>query len=92
MSGFDEYPNDQWIPHKRETWPWRIGILKNDVEFRHWHGHGADPEFTYEIVSAGTKVKIVMVSRFGDVGITKNLDAEMGYAARVSLDVLEKAE
>jgi len=35
-----------------------------------------------EKIPAGTNVRIVMVSRFGDVGITYNLN-ETGYVARV---------
>jgi len=31
----------------------------------------------------GTRVKVVMVSRFGDVGITTDLAAENGYSGRV---------
>ena len=38
---------------------------------------------------AGTRVKIVMVSSLGDVGVTPNLDAEHGYGARVMLDELD---
>jgi hypothetical protein len=41
------------------------------------------------VVKKGTPVKIVMVSRFGDVGITDNLKAEHGYHARVTFDQLE---
>ena len=80
----------QWVPHQRETWPWRVGKLKADTEFRTWHGHHADPEFTYRTVPAGTLVKIVMVSRLGDVGITTNLDVDTGYEARVLLEELER--
>lgn len=80
---------DEWIPHQPATWPWRVGTLKREVKFQIWHGHGAKPEFTYRMVPAGTKVKIVMVSRFGDVGITDNLAAEYGYSARISLDDME---
>jgi hypothetical protein len=79
----------QWVPHERETWPWQLATLRRPVGFRTWHGHGASPEFTYRTEPAGTKVKIVMVSRLGDVGITTDLDAEYGYDARVDLDVLE---
>lgn len=81
---------DEWVPHHPETWPWRIGRLKVETTFRKWHGHGADPEFTNYTVPAGTRVKIVMVSRFGDVGITRNLSAEHGYGARVLLTDLER--
>jgi hypothetical protein len=37
---------------------------------------------------AGTRVRVVMASRFGDVGITPKLDAEHGYVLRVGLDQL----
>jgi hypothetical protein len=33
----------------------------------------------------GKRVRLVMASRFGDVGITTNLKAERGYEARVGL-------
>lgn len=37
---------------------------------------------------AGRRVRVVMASRFGDVGITTNLDAERGYVARVAVEDL----
>lgn len=40
-------------------------------------------------IPAGTTVKIVMWSRFGDVGITDDLEAEHGYGARVNLSELK---
>lgn len=78
-----------WLPHDRETWPWRIGKLKVPIQLRSWHGHDANPEFTYRDVPAGAIVKIVMVSRMGHVGITDNLEAETGYQACVLLEELE---
>ncbi len=36
----------------------------------------------------GKRVRLVMASRMGDVGITTNLDAESGYRWRVSVDDL----
>ena len=48
------------------------------------HGHGLNepPLFaTYE----GKRVRVVMASRFGDVGITENLHAVSGYNKRVLL-------
>ncbi len=36
----------------------------------------------------GQRVRLVMASRFGDVGITRNLKAENGYELRVSMDDL----
>ena len=82
---------DQWIPHQRKTWPWRVGRLKRDVVFRIHNGLWREPgpEFTERTVPAGTPVKIVMVSRFGDVGITDDLAADRDYRARVSLNDIE---
>lgn len=36
----------------------------------------------------GKRVRLVMASRFGDVGITRKLDAENGYDKRVGLHEL----
>ena len=36
----------------------------------------------------GNRVRLVMASRMGDVGITNNLDAESGYTHRVGVDEL----
>ncbi len=36
----------------------------------------------------GDRVKVVMVSRFGDVGVTEDLDAVGHYGARLHLDDL----
>lgn len=36
----------------------------------------------------GAWVRVVMASRFGDVGITSNLDAENGYDDRVAVEDL----
>lgn len=41
------------------------------------------------IIPAGTPVKVVMVSRFGDCGITTDLKAENGYDSRVQPEELE---
>ena len=80
-----------FIPHKHESWPHRYAELKIDTKIRWWNGHYRKkgvPEFTYEVLPAGSTVKIVMASRFGDVGITPRLDEEYGYQARVTLDDL----
>lgn len=47
------------------------------------HGQGIAPPLfaTHD----GKRVKIVMASRFGDVGITENLSAKNGYSKRVFL-------
>jgi len=36
----------------------------------------------------GERVRLVMASRFGDIGITTNLDKNRGYQKRVSVDEL----
>lgn len=81
--------SEQWVPHQPETWPWRIGRLKKSVIFQIWHGHNATPQFTERKVAAGSTVKIVMVSRLGDVGITDDLTADHGYHARLPLKEIE---
>lgn len=50
------------------------------------HGYGKAPPLfaTY----AGERVRVVMASRFGDVGITPNLSAKSGYTRRVLLPEL----
>lgn len=37
-----------------------------------------------EVLPAGSKVKVVMYSRFGDVGITTDLTKEFGYSHRIN--------
>ena len=36
-----------------------------------------------KIIPAGQTLKIVMVSRFGDCGLTDNLNADYGYGVRI---------
>jgi hypothetical protein len=36
----------------------------------------------------GKRVRVVMASRFGDVGITEDLEAEHGYSERVAVEEL----
>ncbi len=63
-------------------------LIERDVTGHQWNGHdfmrGPDkPEFTDVPMPKGTRVKVVMVSRFGDCGITTDLKAENGYISRV---------
>jgi hypothetical protein len=48
------------------------------------------PEMKATPYKAGDLVKVVMVSRLGDCGITKDLEKEHGYAARVMPEELEE--
>jgi hypothetical protein len=83
---------EEWVPHERRTWPWSFGRLKRDVAgeryLQRWDKHG--PVVEPIPMPTGTLVRIVMVSRFGDVGITPNLDDSHGYVARVGLSDLER--
>jgi len=48
-----------------------------------WNGkHPSDENTTIETVPAGTTLRIVMVSRLGDCGLTDDLEAEHGYQTR----------
>lgn len=78
-----------YVPHEPKTWKYRYAKVKNATKLEHFKGHSANgPVFEVVNIPAGTMVKIVMASRFGDVGITEKLDAEYGYGARVSMDSL----
>ena len=65
--------------------------LKADVlgeEYRGtWSGKG--PDMRPVPMKAGQRVRVVMASRFGDVGITPNLKATRGYVTRVFVANLE---
>jgi|688.fasta_scaffold2758658_1 hypothetical protein len=79
-----------WVPHKPDTWQYKFATLRKPVEMwnykQRWVGN--EPQFDKVMCPAGTRVKIVMVSRFGDVGITEDLTKETGYGARVPLEDL----
>jgi len=59
-----------------------FAVLARDVIFNKWQGH--DKKDKVETILAGTKVKVVMASRMGDVGITDNLKVDNGYHYRVN--------
>ena len=59
------------------------------VVLRKWNGNhysSTEANMTDVHVPAGTTLKIVMVSRFGDCGLTDDLNADTGYSLRVDLD------
>lgn len=47
-----------------------------------------DPEPVLYAKYGGRRVRVVMASRFGDVGITYSLDSSRGYDLRTTLDTL----
>lgn len=55
-----------------------FAVLAKDMTFHDFNGQRT----TFRQVPAGTKVRVVMVSRMGDVGITDDLQAQTGYKAR----------
>ena len=58
-----------------------------DVTLGIWNGrHPPQENMTQVVVKKGSTLKIVMISRFGDVGLTNDLDAEHGYHTRVEPD------
>lgn len=79
-----------WMPHKESTWTYRYARLREPITLRYYTGNWKDNEPVMRNVpcAAGQWVKIVMVSRFGDVGITADLTADFNYGARVMLDSL----
>lgn len=79
-----------WKPHKPESWTHKFADLKESKVLQHYLGYWKDGQAAMRDVplEAGHPIKIVMVSRFGDVGITEDLDSENGYGLRVRLDDL----
>lgn len=65
----------------REDVPAYKGRIRRDAS-----GHVIEQT---ETLGAGVRIRIVMASRMGDVGITTNLRAVSGYDARVQVDQLE---
>jgi hypothetical protein len=77
--------NPTWIPHVPRTWPAHFGTLRSSLTIE----NGRTPStVAHRTLQAGTRVRIVMVSQFGDVGITDDLTSSRGYVARVSLQAL----
>lgn len=55
-----------------------------DLILHNWNGHHPVEENTTEVtVPAFSTLKIVMVSRFQDFGLTDDLDAQNGYQIRI---------
>ncbi len=80
-----------WTPHVHEDWPFRYMTTKVPVTLHKWNQrHPVESNTSAVELPIGTRVKIVMASRFGDVGITDDLTAEYGYHARILIDDLDK--
>lgn len=86
------WPEGSWQPHKRETWPFQFATVKEPTKLWDWDGSRdpfGTPIFIERWIPAGTRVRIVMVSRLGDVGITDVLTDERNYKTRVMLRALD---
>ena len=80
-----------WVPHRPLTWTHRYASLVESVLMRHFTGRHENNQPVMDIreCQPGTRVKITMVSRLGDVGITDDLSVDRGnYGARVALEDL----
>jgi len=83
---------DGWKPHQPDTWKARYGTLRNGLKMSHFTGDFGENDPVMRVVDcpAGTRVKIVMVSRFGDIGITEDLSGDRGgYGCRVYFSDLD---
>ena len=80
-----------WIAHEPSTWPFRYMTTKESITLKIWNqGRANEPEYSEKIHPVGTRVKIVMASRFGDVGITDDLQFGTSYHLRVNISELEQ--
>lgn len=78
----DEYIDDETAPKP----------LRDFLSHARAPAHGAflgTPKPLLFAVHNGKRVRVVMASRFGDVGITENLQAENGYSKRVMVSDLD---
>lgn len=80
-----------WVAHEPSTWPFRYMTTKEPITLKIWNQRRpGEPEYTEKPLPVGTRVKIVMASRMGDVGITDDLSAELGYHLRIDISELEQ--
>lgn len=81
---------DELYARKEEYRPTHAYVtVTQPVVLRKWNGKHyptTEANMTDVPVPAGTTLKIVMVSRFGDCGLTDDLNAENGYSLRVEWD------
>lgn len=84
MNGKDFYA--QFEPHDPRIESHVItGTLKRNVEMSDWNPT-TRLFVNKHCVEKGSKVRIVMVSRLGDIGITDKMSDTRGYSVRISPD------
>lgn len=69
---------------KKGWWDYEIfAKATKDVKMNVWNGrHPFEENCIEHVCKTGTRVRVWMISRFGDVGITDNMDNSKGYDAR----------
>ena len=61
--------------------------VRKPLVLKKWNKvYPVDENMTYQQVNPGTTLKIVMVSRLGDFGVTDDLEASHGYHLRLDWD------
>lgn len=84
MKHCDEYIDD---PQANTDLRWFLFINRLPAGLKYLaQDHGVSPKLFADY--KGKRVRIVMASRLGDVGITSNLKAENGYEERVVVEEL----
>ena len=84
MKHCDDYIHDPFAPECL-----RFFLLINRlpaVDMALCNNRGINPKLFADY--NGKRVRVVMASRLGDIGITSNLDAEVGYQYRVLVEQL----
>lgn len=93
----DDYIYDEQEPKHCDDYIYDFDTPKCLQWFIFWHRHSASDKIILARNVEEPKlfakwkdewVRVVMISRFGDVGITSELDTDHGYSHRVSLEEL----
>lgn len=71
-----------WYPNYVQA----FATVNEDTPYSIWNGHNKPS--TDGTMPKGTRVRVVMASRFGDVGITRSLHRSTGYERRVDPEIL----
>jgi hypothetical protein len=77
---------DEWADDETSPEP-----LRNFLNWARLPGHGLNEPKPHPELYAdyeGKTIRVVMASRFGDVGISYHLDQELGYVTRVPVEML----
>lgn len=81
----DEYVHDRRFP---DSLRWFVFINRSSAVVQNLAKRMETNPVLYADCQGTIRVRITMTSRFGDVGITSDLNQETGYMTRVPLDIL----